>query len=742
VVARLRIGTIAAERARMLERSFAIVAVLSAPAIAGSLHATVVDGQTLQPVAHATARIGSEELVVGDQGELALELAGPVELAVAAPGYEPTTQTIGPGDDGTLVLLFREHALDEVVEIHAQAPRPASEGGYLLTRDELDGLPGATSDALAAVRSLPGVGSASTLAAGRLVIRGGAPQDSLLSIDGVPVPFIYHSFDNTTVLPVGMIGAIAYSPGGFGVEDGRATSGAVAIETSDVPPPRASAQGSLSLLDAQATAALPLGHGVSLVGGVRRSTVDLLIPFAVPANVMVGFPTPPRYYDGQLELDWSAGAHDRVRVLALSSYDRLGIVNETVGSDLPTDFSSSSKFGRLIATWKHETPELRNRLVGALGDGELHATYDSLQHVDSHDALALVRDDLQWAPARFVRVRAGGLAELQHDDLDARSVLVGPDGLPPGHFSDLPIKTIATGVDANYAAAYAAADAMPTPSTTLTAGARVEYFGHIRAAVAEPRASLSQRAGEVLLRAAVGQYARDPSQLEGIPTDLRPERATQVTGGADVDLGEGLTASASAYHTWRSVLAIEDATRMTDASTLPFASTGSGTSSGVDLLLRLHRDGLFGWIGYSFGRSWRRDTPEMALHRSPFDQTHLLTAVASYRRGAWQLGGRFQYATGLPYTDVVGATYSDELGRYVPMLGLPYAARYPAVTQLDVRIEHVWHTRRMRIAGFIDVVNVFRDAAVQRYTYSADFSSRTALTTYVPLPSLGVRGEI
>ena len=45
-------------------------------------------------------------------------------------------------------------------------------------------------------------------------------------------------------------------------------------------PARAGGQATLSVLDASATAATPLANGLYLSGGVRRSTVDLLIPIA------------------------------------------------------------------------------------------------------------------------------------------------------------------------------------------------------------------------------------------------------------------------------------------------------------------------------------------------------------------------------------------------------------------------------------------------------------------------------
>jgi hypothetical protein len=257
--------------------------------------------------------------------------------------------------------------------------------------------------------------------------------------------------------------------------------------------------------------------------------------------------------------------------------------------------------------------------------------------------------------------------------------------------------------------------------------------------VAEPRAELARRAGQLTLRASAGIYGRDHDQTEAIPTNLLPERATQVSGGADVDLGDGLVATSSVYHTWRRDLAIQDPTR---SGELAYESTGTGRSSGVDLMLRLRRDRVFGWIGYSFGRTERRDVADDAWHHTAYDQTHVVTAVASYQTTSWRFGSRFQYATGMPYTDIVGATYDPAIGHYLPVLGQPFAVRYPDSAQLDLRIERVWHHKGTMIAAFLDVANAFRDARVIRYTYNADFSQRSALTDYVPLPSLGIRGEI
>jgi hypothetical protein len=246
------------------------------------------------------------------------------------------------------------------------------------------------------------------------------------------------------------------------------------------------------------------------------------------------------------------------------------------------------------------------------------------------------------------------------------------------------------------------------------------------------------------LRASAGRYARDLAQLQALATNVLPEVSTQFAGGSDLDLGRGLTAIATVYHTRRDQLAVDDP-RMTTATTgneLAYESTGRGSSSGVDLMLRLSRDKLFGWIAYSYGKTSRRDRPGELSHATAFDQTHALTAVGSYQTGKWRFGARVSYASGLPYTDVVGSSYSEELGRYLPVLGSPYGVRYPDVTRIDLKVERAFKTKRVDLAAFIDFGNVFRQASVVRYQYNADFSERKPLSEYVPLPSLGIRGEI
>ncbi len=713
---------------------FAIV--VPATAAAEPITATVLDAATMQPVPGATVTLRERTFVTDAAGHVVLgELAAPVDVTVGATGYDTITETVST--DSRLVLLFRK---GEVITVTAKAPSAHASSSTLISRDEIRSLPGGGEDALAAVRSMPGVGQAPPTAGGRLVIRGSAPEDSRLTIDGISVPFVYHAFNNTTIVPVANIAGIEYTPGGFGVEEGRATGGVVALTTDDTLPARANGSASVSLLEVAAAAAAPITKRVAVAASLRRSTVDLLAPYAVPDNVKVGFTTAPRFYDGQLRVDYHASEHDKVAVLGLLSSDALGVINKDPDSELPSAFSTETRFARLIASWKHEDGAVENRLVGALGADSWHAEIGIDQNVDGSNRQFQLRDDLRVHAGKHLDVRAGGAVELADVTVKALSILPPTEGLPPGRIDQLPIKMIDDRYAPNYGAAYIAADVMPTAATTITGGARVESFAHLDAIRISPRAQVRHRTGPFTLTAAVGLYSRDMDAAEGIPTDLRPEHAVHGTVGGALALAEGVSASLAGFYTYRTALVVEDPTR-TAPDELPYRTGGTGSSSGFEALVRAHRGRFFGWLAYTFSRSTRYDDPGDLGRPFAYDQTHLLSAVGSYERGAWRFGARWQLASGLPYTAITGATWSEELQHYIPSFGPALAERQALAHQLDLRVERIWQRPSYRIAVFADLGNVYRHARVLRYQYSDDFMTKKPVSDMMPLPSVGVRGE-
>ena len=114
----------------------------------------------------------------------------------------------------------------------------------------------------------------------------------------------------------------------------------------------------------------------------------------------------------------------------------------------------------------------------------------------------------------------------------------------------------------------------------------------------------------------------------------------------------------------------------------------------IDKSLRRHVDGAVELYGDEkrSAASERKDTDADEYYRYDYDQTHIVTALASYKLGrGWQVGGRFRYVTGSPYTPEIGGTVDYDAGTYAPVTSTARnSKRLPAFHQLDVRVDKTW----------------------------------------------------
>ena len=178
-----------------------------------------------------------------------------------------------------------------------------------------------------------------------------------------------------------------------------------------------------------------------------------------------------------------------------------------------------------------------------------------------------------------------------------------------------------------------------------------------------------------------------------------------------------------------------------------------GLSYGVDLLARWQPvSGAGGWIAYSYGLSSRsRDGIRWAPGH---DRRHDLDVVATWRLAKYRLGARFGYATGTPYTPIVGEVARrvydparDRWGTGDPQIlleslgGLRNSARFPPTHRLDLDASRDFHYRGATVAPYVSVVNAYnaKNVFVYLYQYSTDLPTRRAISQFPVLPSVGVR---
>jgi hypothetical protein len=175
----------------------------------------------------------------------------------------------------------------------------------------------------------------------------------------------------------------------------------------------------------------------------------------------------------------------------------------------------------------------------------------------------------------------------------------------------------------------------------------------------------------------------------------------------------------------------------------PLQNDGIGRVYGGELIVRqeLWRN-LFGWVTYTVSRSERRDHPGAPWRLFQYDQTHLLTLVASYRlpRG-FQVGLRFRYATGNPFTPVARSYYDTLSDTYLPVWGATYSRRLPSFNQLDLRVDKEFVFDRFKLVVYLDLENVYNATSAEGATFNYDFTRQAYLGGLPFLPVLGVRGE-
>jgi hypothetical protein len=120
----------------------------------------------------------------------------------------------------------------------------------------------------------------------------------------------------------------------------------------------------------------------------------------------------------------------------------------------------------------------------------------------------------------------------------------------------------------------------------------------------------------------------------------------------------------------------------------------------------------------------------------------VLTGVFAYRFWGWVASARFRYATGAPYTPVVGAYLNSSLATYEPILGMQNSARLPAFLQADVRIERELHVGGTLASLFFEIVNAGSHDSPEAILYSLDFSQSAYLAGAKQTYFLGGRWQL
>jgi TonB family protein len=726
--------------------------VASAASDSGIAGATVV----------VVAADGTEQTVqTGADGTFTIDGLKPgsykIKVSAARFANSETTEEVGAGEEVKNVLrLQRAQGAEpppppppdegEMEEITVKGTRPPREvTRRTLEQREMTRIPGTSGDALRALQNLPGVARPPGLA-GLLIIRGSAPQDTNIFVDGALVPIVYHFGGLSSVIPTEMLQKIDFYPGNFSAQYGRVMGGIVDVNVRDPKKDKKlHGMAQVDLIDARVLAEGPIGNtGWNFAVAGRRSYVDIWLK-PVLEGLGSGVTTAPVYYDYQAMVSKDFDKNQNFRLMFFGSDDRLDILVKSVAGSDPSiggGISAHTGFWRGHARYRNRLgPDTELKLMAAVGRDFVDFTLgDVFFKLDTVPMTSRV--ELSQKLAQGVTMNVGMDMLYTPYTLHVRVPPLPRPGEPPGGpgLSRPPLESSAT--DALYRPAlYTEFELSPWRGGRIVPGVRLDYSKDTKGWDVGPRVvarqDLTTGFPRTTLKGGVGVYHQPPQPQQTNPvfgqSGLSSNRAYHYSFGGEQEITKQLEVSLEGFYKQLDRLVTQN-----------HGNEGRGRAFGLETLIRYKPDArFFGWLAYTLSRSERQDTPDEPIYQSQYDQTHILTVLGSYRLGrGWEIGSRFRLVSGSMYTPQQNGFYDANAGVSLPLSDFPpYGSRLPMFHQLDIRVDKSWKYTAWQFSVYADVQNVYNHGNVEGISYNYNYTRQTYATGLPFLPSIGMRGE-
>jgi TonB family protein len=685
--------------------------------------------------------------------------AGTWKVLVESPGYYPfrTSETVSQ-HELVDVTYHVERGSYNPYDVTITATRPKKEvSRTVLSAQEIERVPGGIGDPLTVVQNFAGV--ARTDNPGLLIVRGSAPEDSQIFIEGTMVPLVYHFGGLRSVVPAGMLDSIEFYPGNYGPQYGRLMGGIVDVRLKDLQPKKIGGYADVSILDTGVYLEAPIGDKLSVAVAGRRSYIDYLLNAAIPDSAPIDLVTAPRYYDYQLLANYRPSPQHDIRGIFFGSDDRFKLILKNPG-ELGTqvtrnDFGFSTTFYRGLLSYRYvPNQDFENTLKVSKGRDFIKFNIAQFFADMTFDTTQL-REAARYRFDPHFAATVGADIVLSQADVELlipQLASEGERGAEGGGISGFESSsTHVKGLLEWYPGLFAEGELTPGGGFLLLPGFRVDRYGMSDDWSFEPRLTGRwQFAKRFTAKGGVGLFQQEPQFLELYKTlgnpDLTPERAVHYSAGLEYKPLDFLTLDGTLFYKRLTNLVSPTDRLVTidgEARPLRYDNNGSGHVWGLEFVTRHElAHGLSGWLAYTLSRSTRVDSGGTEERLFDYDQSHVLTLVASYALPRnWQIGTRFRWTTGMPTTPVVGAVYNASEDQYQPSYGEVNTARRPSFHQLDLRVDKRWVYQDWMFSAYLDIQNVYNSRNPTDHFYNYNFRQKRASQGMPLIPIIGMRAE-
>jgi hypothetical protein len=619
-----------------------------------------------------------------------------------------------------------------------------------LNSTEIERLPGAGRDVSKVLQALPGVASRPTFR-NDIIIRGGSPGENKFYLDGIEVPNINHfSTQGSSGGPVGLLNVnfireVDFYSGAFPANRANGLSSVIAFKQKDGNPDALIANFALGSSDVALTLDGPIGKKVDYIFSVRRSYLQFL--FAA-----LKLPFLPTYNDSQFKVNYKINQKNKLTFIGLGALD---------------DFMLNSKVNEKVTD--PETIERNQYILGNIAtQDQWNYTFGvNFTHYSKNSIQTVVasRNMLKNIATRY----ANNIETVENKILDYTS-FEAENKLRFEHQMSRKGWKLTTGFGYEYARYFNATfnkifvQGMPvtvdySSNLYLSKGSvfgqlskgfisdRLNLSLGLRSDVANfskstknpleqlsPMLSASYRLTENWsLNASAGRYHQLPSytilgfrdstnQLKNKENNVTYIRAKQLAVGAEYLTNFSSRFSLEGFYKnySRYPFSLNDSISLANIGS-DFGVVGNeevksisdGRAYGIEFLYQQKLvKGFYGIVAYTFVKSEFKDKNGSFIPSS-WDSKHLvsLTGGKRFKKG-WEVGVRWLFAGGSPYTPIDVATSSlktawDVNGRGILDYNLLNTQREANFHQLNIRVDKKIYLQKYSLNFYLDIQNAY-----------------------------------
>lgn len=659
---------------------------------------------------------------------------------------------------------------------------------------EIERSPGANRDVSRVIQSFAGVLSTPAYR-NDVIIRGGGPSESRFYLDGVEVPNINHfATQGASGGPIGILNAdflreVNYYSGAFPANRGNALSGVFEFAQVDGNSDKLKFRGSLGASELSATLDGPAGEKTTFIVSARRSYLKLLFS-------ALELPFLPTFNDMQFKVRTRLDAKNELTFIGLGAIDLFDLNRDIENPDDQQQYILSyipknEQWSYTVGTvYKHFYQKGYSTLVVSRS----HLDNSNIKYLENDESLESnkILDYNSQEIENKLRLENNlrmGLLKLnvganidfsRYTNTTLQRRFYG-QGIETVNY-DTSLDLIKWGVFAQASHTYF------DERLSLSAGFRMDASNYSKGTSNpfeqfSPRFSASYRLTDRWsLNFNTGRYFQLPAYTTlGFKQDdvlvnknnrLKYISVDHLIGGLEFQPRQSVMLSVEGF--WKGYrhypFSVNDqislANKGADYGVVgdeQVVSTSKGRAYGAEFQARINSAKGFNLnLSYTLVRSEFQNR-ENEYFVSSWDSKHILslTGSASLKRG-WQVGSRFRYVGGLPYTpyDLEGSSRVEVWN----LRGGPFldnsrlnSQRFDAFHQLDARVDKSYYLKRMTLKFYIDIQNLYnfqaqsQDIIVREQDQAGNYVTTDGGTRYVlrrvdntsgtVLPTIGIQVE-